>query len=82
MAQLSNEKKISVAIGCDPNAAALKEIIKTQLKEMGYEVSDFGSDDPIYARVAFARDDFLEYSLPGFNLCADIVEGFAVDLDV
>jgi ribose 5-phosphate isomerase B len=54
MAQLSNEKKISVAIGCDPNAAALKEIIKTQLKEMGYEVSDFGSDDPIYARVAFA----------------------------
>ena len=54
MTQLSDEKKITVAIGCDPNAAALKEIIKTQLKEMGYEVSDFGSDDPIYARVAFA----------------------------
>lgn len=54
MEQLSNEKKATVAIGCDPNATALKEIIKAQLKEMGYTVSDFGSDDPIYARVAFA----------------------------
>ena len=53
MEQLSSDKKITVAIGCDPNATALKEIIKTQLKEMGYTVSDFGSDDPIYARVAF-----------------------------
>jgi len=44
---------MTVAIGCDPNAAALKEIIKNQLKDMGYEVKDFGSDDPIYARVAF-----------------------------
>jgi len=53
MTQLSEEKKMTVAIGCDPNAAALKEIIKNQLKDMGYEVKDFGSDDPIYARVAF-----------------------------
>ena len=53
MTQLSEEKKMTVAIGCDPNAAALKEIIKTQLTEMGYSVKDFGSDDPIYARVAF-----------------------------
>ena len=44
---------MTVAIGCDPNAAALKEIIKNQLTEMGYAVKDFGSDDPIYARVAF-----------------------------
>jgi ribose 5-phosphate isomerase B len=54
MTQLSDEKKLKVAIGCDPNAATLKEIIKVQLKEMGYTVKDFGSDDPIYARVAFA----------------------------
>jgi len=44
---------MTVAIGCDPNAAALKEILKNQLTEMGYAVKDFGSDDPIYARVAF-----------------------------
>ena len=44
---------MTVAIGCDPNAAALKEIIKNQLEESGYSVKDFGSDDPIYARVAF-----------------------------
>jgi ribose 5-phosphate isomerase B len=54
MTQLSDEKKLTVAIGCDPNAVAVKEIIKVQLKEMGYTVTDFGSDDPVYARVAFA----------------------------
>lgn len=53
MTQLSDEKKMTVAIGCDPNATSLKEIIIGQLKEMGYIVKDFGSDDPIYARVAF-----------------------------
>jgi len=53
MTQSSEEKKMTVAIGCDPNAAALKEIIKNQLEESGYSVKDFGSDDPIYARVAF-----------------------------
>jgi ribose 5-phosphate isomerase B len=53
MAQISDEKKLTVAIGCDPNAATLKEIIKTLLSDMGYTVKDFGSDDPIYARVAF-----------------------------
>lgn len=51
---LSEEKKLSVAIGCDPNASALKEIIIAQLKAAGYPVKDFGSEDPIYARVAFA----------------------------
>jgi len=54
MTQLSDEKKLTVAIGCDPNAATLKEIVKGQLIEAGYAVKDFGSDDPIYARVAFA----------------------------
>lgn len=53
MTQLPEEKKITIAVGCDPNAAALKEIIIKHLKELGYAVKDFGSDDPIYARVAF-----------------------------
>jgi ribose 5-phosphate isomerase B len=57
MTQIADEKKMTVAIGCDPNATALKEIIKSQLKEMGYTVKDFGSDDPIYARVAFDVGD-------------------------
>jgi ribose 5-phosphate isomerase B len=42
-----------VAIGADPNAFALKEIIKGHLQNLGYEVEDYGSDDGIYANVAF-----------------------------
>lgn len=41
-----------IAIGCDPNAAALKEAIKKHLTELGFEWEDYGSDDPIYANVA------------------------------
>lgn len=40
------------AIGCDPNASGLKEIIKAHLSQLGYEWEDYGSDDPIYANVA------------------------------
>lgn len=47
-------KKPTVAIGCDPNATELKNVIISQLKGMGYVVEDFGSEDPIYARVAFS----------------------------
>ena len=43
---------MKIAIGCDPNASELKELIKSQLKEMGHQTEDFGSEDPIYARVA------------------------------
>lgn len=46
--------KMKVAIGCDPNAAELKETIKDLLKSEGVEFEDFGSQDPIYANVAFA----------------------------
>ena len=42
-----------IALGCDPNAAELKETIKTTLEELGHEWEDFGSEDPIYANVAF-----------------------------
>jgi ribose 5-phosphate isomerase B len=41
-----------IAIGCDPNAAELKEVVKQQLTDLGYEYEDYGSDDPIYANVA------------------------------
>jgi len=43
---------MKIAIGCDPNAAELKEIIKKQLSELGHEWDDYGSEDPIYANVA------------------------------
>ncbi|WP_319476346.1 RpiB/LacA/LacB family sugar-phosphate isomerase [Marispirochaeta aestuarii] len=42
-----------VAIGCDPNASDLKDYIKSCLDEWGYEYTDMGSEDPIYANVAF-----------------------------
>ncbi len=43
---------IDVAIGCDPNAAELKEIIKKFLVELGFTCQDYGSEDPVYANVA------------------------------
>jgi ribose 5-phosphate isomerase B len=41
-----------VAIGCDPNAVELKEVLKKHLKELGYDCEDYGSEDPVYANVA------------------------------
>jgi ribose 5-phosphate isomerase B len=59
------EKTGKIAIGCDPNAAALKRIIMDHLAELGYRnVDDLGSEDPIYANVAIdvaekvARGDY------------------------
>ncbi len=43
---------MKIAIGCDPNAADLKKEIIEYVSSLGYEVTDFGSDDPIYAHVA------------------------------
>lgn len=42
----------TVAIGCDPNAAEAKKELIAFLSDKGYSVTDFGSDDPIYANVA------------------------------
>ena len=42
-----------VAIGCDPNAAVLKEEIKDHLRSLGFDCEDYGSEDPVYANVAF-----------------------------
>jgi ribose 5-phosphate isomerase B len=45
---------VKIAIGCDPNAAELKKILVPFIEEFGHEVKDYGSDDPVYANVAFA----------------------------
>ena len=42
----------NIAIDCDPNAAELKEMLIVHLKTLGYEVADYGSEDPIYANTA------------------------------
>ena len=44
----------NIAIGCDPNAAETKRELIAFLKKKGYSVTDFGSEDPIYANVAVA----------------------------
>ena len=44
----------SVAIGCDPNASDLKEVLKNHMTTLGYSCEDYGSKDPIYANVAIA----------------------------
>lgn len=41
-----------VAIGCDPNAAKEKQALMAYLSKKGYELTDFGSEDVIYAHVA------------------------------
>jgi ribose 5-phosphate isomerase B len=71
MVQISDEKKLTVAIGCDPNASNLKEEIKTLLNDMQYTVKDFGSEDPVYARVAFAVGESVAAKLfdRGILLC-------------
>jgi ribose 5-phosphate isomerase B len=43
---------MKIAIGCDPNARDLKEALISFVQEKGHEVTDYGSDDPIYANTA------------------------------
>lgn len=46
---------MKIAIGCDPNAQKEKEDLIKFIEAKGYgEVTDFGSEDPIYANVAIA----------------------------
>ena len=46
---------MKIAIGCDPNAQAAKEELIKYIEAKGYgEVTDFGSEDPIYANTAIA----------------------------
>ena len=44
---------MKIAIGCDPNAQQAKEELTQFMNSKGYgEITDFGSDDVIYAHVA------------------------------
>lgn len=43
---------MKIVMACDPNAAAFKQEMMEFVRELGHEVADFGSDDPIYANVA------------------------------
>lgn len=44
---------MKIAIGCDPNAQAAKEELIKFIEAKGYgEITDFGSEDSIYANVA------------------------------
>lgn len=42
----------TIAIGCDPNAEEAKKALIKFLTKKGYQVTDMGSDDTIYANVA------------------------------
>ena len=43
---------MKLAFGGDPNASDLKKVLMAKAEELGHEVHDLGSDDPIYANVA------------------------------
>lgn len=46
---------MKIAIGCDPNARDAKVALIKYIEAKGYgEVTDFGSEDPIYGHTAFA----------------------------
>ena len=43
---------MKVVFGCDPNADMFKKQLMAYVRELGHEVTDYGSDDPIYANTA------------------------------
>ena len=43
-----------IGIGCDPNATTLKDAVADYLRELGHEVRDISSDDPLYSKTAIA----------------------------
>lgn len=45
---------MKIAIGCDPNATEFKKQLIPFVEKLGHEVTDFGSDDPVYAHTATA----------------------------
>ncbi len=45
---------MKIVFGSDPNATEFKKELIKLVKELGHEVTDLGSDDPIYANVAIA----------------------------
>ena len=43
---------MKIAICCDPNAESFKRQLMPYIESLGHSVTDFGSDDVIYANVA------------------------------
>lgn len=43
---------MKIAIGSDPNAENLKQHLIKYVKTLGHDITDLGSEDPIYANVA------------------------------
>ncbi len=43
---------MKIAVGCDPNAKEMKMAVIEQIKALGFEWEDLGSEDAIYANVA------------------------------
>jgi len=43
---------MKIVFGCDPNAQEFKLELMDYVRELGHDVADFGSDDPIYANTA------------------------------
>jgi ribose 5-phosphate isomerase B len=48
---------MKIVFGCDPNAQEFKEHLMAYVKELGHEVEDYGSEDPIYANTAIKVAD-------------------------
>lgn len=44
---------MKILFGCDPNAADMKLALIKVAEKLGHECIDMGSEDPIYANVAF-----------------------------
>jgi ribose 5-phosphate isomerase B len=49
---MKEDSSMKLVFGCDPNATDFKKELMAYAEELGHEVTDFGSDDPIYANVA------------------------------
>lgn len=45
---------MKIAIGSDPNAEGLKDVLIRYVRSLGHEITDFGSKDPVYANVSIA----------------------------
>jgi ribose 5-phosphate isomerase B len=68
-----------IAVGCDPNARDLKEILKKHLAALNYEYEDYGSDDPIYANVAIK---VAEQVASGHNSLGILICGTGIGMSI
>lgn len=60
-----------IAIGYDPNAKCLVPSIKKLCENLGHEIIDYGSDDPIYANTAITVGEQVAngYAERGILIC-------------